>query len=53
MQSLDVERKILAGNYFTESGRISGQLLAGYLAGLAGEFEKKFWLLTALNPTGL
>ena len=44
--------KNLVRNLFRESGCISGQFLAGYLAGLAGEIEKKNELLTALNSAG-
>ena len=42
--------KILVNSFLSKSGRISGQFLAGYLAGLACSFEKKIDLATALNP---
>ena len=35
--------KILAWALFIKSGQESGQVLARYLAGYAGEEEKKFW----------
>ena len=42
------KKKVLAGKFFKESGRISGQILAG----LVGQLEKKCWTATALNPAG-
>mgnify|MGYP004716368739 CR=1 FL=1 len=44
------KKRNLGGNNCRESGHISGQILARYLAGLSGEDETIFVLVTALNP---
>ena len=46
--SADLERgkKVLAGKFLKGSGRISGQILVGYLAELTGHLKKKIgWSL--------
>ena len=45
---LEQGKKILVGKFFSKSGSISSQILAG----LAGRLEKILFKATALNPTG-